>query len=180
MEKININNSGVYSISSPDGKILYIGCSSNIEKRFLSHYGRLYNKNHESKLLQSACDFYGFEKLKFRVMFYCNEIDLFYYEKFFINVFNPICNKANNTNNNESIKYKEQKEVKENVIDNVINIYLSQNIIDDKVKTSNIIDGIKLKYGDIVTAKRVGKILRNIGYVAKQDSTGERFFVKKC
>lgn len=195
MRKINNLTGGVYSITSKDGKILYIGASSDIEKSYLSHYGRLNNGNHENSLLQDFCDHYGFNNLNFKTICMCEEYELMYFEKLLINILNPVCNKADYIIKKKYNKnpYKKEKKIKEKDDElKVIDDYLQNNKIKtykfvslignysyDYYKSSDIIKEIKEKYNIDVTAKKLSMPLREIGYIAKQLKTGERVWIKK-
>lgn len=191
MEKIENFKKGVYSITSKDGKILYIGASSDIEKRYLTHYGRLNNGNHDNKLLQDFCDYYKFENLIFKTICVCEEHELMYFEKLLIHVLNPICNIQNNIIKVNAGKLPSKKQIKE--LDNeykIIDEYLKNNtlktyeyirihnIIQYYVKTEDIINDIIIKYKTKVSAKKIAFVLKEIGYFKKQLPTGERVWIK--
>lgn len=93
-EKLNLNI-GIYAIKTNDGKILYIGCSYEIEKRFKNHYSLLKNNNHDNYLLQEISNKIGFDNLTFTILKYSKIEDLFFDEMTFIKINNPLCNVAN-------------------------------------------------------------------------------------
>ena len=96
MKKKEINlNAGIYVIKTNSDKILYIGATQNLEKRFNDHYYMLENNKHTNLSLQNICNKISFGNLNFSVLMYCNN-DLFIYEELFIRVLSPICNTAKN------------------------------------------------------------------------------------
>lgn len=72
---------GIYKITSPSGKI-YIGQSTNIEKRFLNYNTK--NCNRQKQLFESFLEF-GINNHKFEIIEECEIINLKYKEKFWIN-----------------------------------------------------------------------------------------------
>ena len=181
MKKIEIKNSGVYSISSPDGKLLYIGASSNIENRFMSHYSSLNNKTHSNRALLSSCEYYGFDNLEFKIIFCCDEKDIFYYEKFFINVMNPLCNIINNKSINGQFKFVKTRKPKIKDDDDYLAItnYIKQVGLFNKVKTKEISSSIFDKTNMVISSKKIGIVLNSMGYKSYQDAKGGRWFIKK-
>lgn len=93
-EKIN-TNSGIYSIKTKTNKLLYIGSSINIEKRFTEHSTLLKKNKHTNTTLQNICNKIGYDNLIFSTLKYGNN-DLFYYEELFIKTLSPLCNVAHN------------------------------------------------------------------------------------
>lgn len=68
--------SGVYKIVNTITGKVYIGSSSNLEKREYAHFYYLERNNHANKHLQSAYLKYGKESFIFRVIMNCPVSDL--------------------------------------------------------------------------------------------------------
>lgn len=84
---------GIYKITSPEGKV-YIGCSSNIEKRWKS-YSHFESTCSNQKKLYDAFKKYGFDKHIFEVIEECSLDILLEREAFWIKYFNSFENGLN-------------------------------------------------------------------------------------
>jgi len=63
--------SGIYAIVNKINGHRYVGSSSNITERWKRHVSRLENKNHHSRHLQHAWDYYGRDSFDFIVIAEC-------------------------------------------------------------------------------------------------------------
>ena len=107
--------SGIYKITSPSGKI-YIGQSSNINRRMIEHK---YNSKTKNLKLYSSIRKYGLENHKIEVIFLSNDIDeKNKMESFFINQFDSIENGLNHVDviNNTIGFFSGKKHTEENVL----------------------------------------------------------------
>jgi group I intron endonuclease len=118
IEKIN-TNTGVYSIKTKSNKLLYVGASINLEKRFTDHSSLLKKNKHSNTTLQNICNKIGYDNLIFSTL-KIGDNDLFYYEELFIKTLNPLCNIAH------SLKIKKDKNV--NTFLNDIEFILNMNL----------------------------------------------------
>lgn len=164
--------SGVYGIYAPNNLVIYVGCSKNLDNRYTSHLNQLLFKKHPNKDLQEFADLYGVGFLEFKVLNFCNESDLLYYEKLFINLLNPICNKNKFEKNNIHDIYNLVGFEYEKIIDYVKNNELPKTITTNKIKSE-----IYNKYNIDVSCKKIAKVLSNIGFVSKKDLNG-RYYIK--
>jgi group I intron endonuclease len=87
-----------------DGKV-YIGCSSNIAKRFYEHTNNLDSNKHINLHLQHAWNKYGKNKFSFEAVFLCQQQDLGEAEKYFIDRFDTFANGYNNSHGGETYTY---------------------------------------------------------------------------
>lgn len=88
-EKINMS-SGIYQITNIINNKIYIGSSSNIEKRWKKHKTELNTKNHHSKHLENAWHLYGHDKFKFSVLEVIhNTNDLLSREQHYLDYYKP-------------------------------------------------------------------------------------------
>lgn len=163
--------SGVYGIYSPANLILYVGCSKNLNNRYSSHLNDLLFNKHNNKDLQEFSNLYGLSNLEFKILNFCNEDDLLYYEKLFINLLNPICNKRGVEVNYKDSVYNLIGHEYEIVIN-----YIKNNKIDNIVKTIDIQRAILEKENIKISCKKISKVLLNIGYYCKKKSDG-RYFI---
>lgn len=166
MKYINNNNSGVYGIyEGIKGNILYIGSSKDLELRFTTHQRQLSTESHPNDLLMKLCMEYGFENLEFRVLFYCCEHEMILREMQLIRLLNPVCN---------TVKEKHFKIIEEK------SFYEIKNYINEKVvKTKEIAEKIKIETGKIYSPKKIGIVLKKLGYSPYQATNGERFHILK-
>lgn len=87
-----LNKCGIYKITNMINNKAYIGCSSNINKRWNSHkqrYNDSTNKEYE-KELYVAMRQYGLDNFKIEVIEECKEEDLFKRESYYIETLNTI------------------------------------------------------------------------------------------
>lgn len=85
-------NCGIYSIVSPSGKI-YIGSSSNIDKRWKHHKYLLNRGDHHNKHLQNAWNKYS-GALEFNILLVCDSPNLLDYEQQYLDFYQPAYNIA--------------------------------------------------------------------------------------
>lgn len=86
MDSISTNNlnSGLYLISNKSTGKVYIGSSSNLRKRRLTHMRQLRNGNHHNVYLQRAFNKYGESDFHFCVLLYIRKEELFNSERLWI------------------------------------------------------------------------------------------------
>ena len=88
---MDINTSGIYTITSLDGK-QYIGSAKNFEYRFRKHLTELRHNKHHNRNLRSAFKKYGECGLTFKPIIYCEQKDLIFYEQLAIDAMRPAHN----------------------------------------------------------------------------------------
>lgn len=69
-------NSGIYRIVCLVNLKIYIGSTSNFERRFKTHRTTLKNNKHKNPHLQSAFNKYGESNFIYEVVEYCEETNL--------------------------------------------------------------------------------------------------------
>ncbi|BAM29094.1 hypothetical protein G176_gp22 [Xanthomonas phage CP1] len=84
MDNINLNQSGIYSITSPSGK-RYVGSAVNIRKRWKEHRYSLKRGNHHCKALQRAYHKYA-GNLGWSVVVLCHKDELIREEQYHIDL----------------------------------------------------------------------------------------------
>lgn len=82
------NSSGIYSITSPSGK-LYIGSAVHFIRRRGIHLHALRHGKHHSSILQKAFDKYGEKEISFEQILFCEPKDLLFYEQLILDAFKP-------------------------------------------------------------------------------------------
>lgn len=105
--------SGIYSIVSPSGD-LYIGSSSNLEKRWKQHKYHLNRDDHHNYRLKSAWKEFQ-DNLEFNILLICESKDLILYEQQYLDFYKPLLNiskNANRTFNALGIKRTEETRLK--------------------------------------------------------------------
>lgn len=75
---------GIYKITNPIGEV-YIGQSTNIYQRFLSHKRALFQLK-----LKDSYSLHGFDNHSFKVIYLCDKESLSLYEAFFIDRYDSI------------------------------------------------------------------------------------------
>jgi group I intron endonuclease len=80
-------NSGVYKITNIINNKIYIGSSSNLHKRFISHKNSLLRDKHYNTHLQKAYNKYKLENFKFEVIEYCDNI--IEKEQYYLDILKP-------------------------------------------------------------------------------------------
>lgn len=91
---------GIYQIVNCKNGHVYVGSSSNLDRRFIEHKSRLRKNNHVNSYLQNAWNLYGEDSFEFDVLITCHPDMLLYYEQQFIDKGNPeynLCPTAGNT-----------------------------------------------------------------------------------
>jgi len=90
-----INISGIYKIYNIINKKVYIGCSSNISKRWNQHQSSLRKNKHINYLLQEDWNVIGESKFKFEIIELIEDKDiLFEREQYWINHYNTYDNQV--------------------------------------------------------------------------------------
>uniref|UniRef100_A0AAU7J7X6 Homing endonuclease n=1 Tax=Xanthomonas phage MK21 TaxID=3148942 RepID=A0AAU7J7X6_9CAUD len=87
MDTTNLNQSGIYAITSPSGK-MYIGSAVNIRQRWYLHRSDLAKGKHHCTALQHAYNKYGGE-LVYSVLMLCPKEDLIKEEQRHIDLWRP-------------------------------------------------------------------------------------------
>lgn len=84
---------GIYKIIYND-KIVYIGSSINIHKRWKQHISALKHNKHKNFLLQRIYNKGGNDSLNFYIIEECNKENLIKREQYYIDTYKPYCNLA--------------------------------------------------------------------------------------
>jgi group I intron endonuclease len=74
------SKSGIYIITNTLNNKVYIGQSTNINKRITEHTRKLASGNHENSCLQNAYNKYGKNTITINPLIYCSINDLDFYE----------------------------------------------------------------------------------------------------
>jgi group I intron endonuclease len=91
---LSMKNSGIYQIINTVNGNFYIGSSSNLLKRKITHFRDLRKGKHHSIILQRAFNKYGESKFVFNVILNCKKDFCVEFENYFMNLFNPVYNVA--------------------------------------------------------------------------------------
>jgi group I intron endonuclease len=167
MNYINIDTCGVYGIfEGKKGNVLYVGSSNDIFRRYKEHFLGIKSGNHSNDKLLKLAEYYGFNNLEFKVLFYCSEDELLLREMQMIKLLSPVCNTANNT-----LGFS-----KNVFLDNDF-FLIKSHINGHKVKTTDISKVVFEKTNRSFSAKKVGSVLAKLGYKSYQAPNGERFHV---
>ena len=83
-----MSNIGIYMIENRINGKLYIGQTNNLSRRHKRHFSDLRANVHPNPHLQHSFNKYGEENFNFKIILYCEEDDLTYFEDFFIKFFN--------------------------------------------------------------------------------------------
>jgi group I intron endonuclease len=112
---------GVYKISNTLSGRYYIGYSTNIDRRFLSHRNKLKKKCHDNIFLQRAYNLDGEDKFKYDIIHMCNteeeakEIELQYLTD--LNIRNVLYNLNYNNSGGDLLTHHPDKEkIREKII----------------------------------------------------------------
>jgi group I intron endonuclease len=100
----NEKRSGIYSICNTINGKIYIGSSSDLQKRKYDHFNKLKAGKHTSKYLQRSYDKYGKEYFLFNVILICEISELKIYEQACIDVFKPEYNSRIVAESNRGMK----------------------------------------------------------------------------
>ena len=119
MEEKTIGNIGIYKIENLANNKVYIGLSSNLNKRFYEHKRLLILNTHTNRYLQRSWNKYGQDNFIFEILEICNKDDLsnkeiYYIQKYdsFINGYNSTSGGLNNYKYNGKIKITMSKKIK--------------------------------------------------------------------
>jgi hypothetical protein len=82
-------NCGIYKIGNLINGHCYIGQSVNLNSRKYGHFHSLKNGTHSNRHFQYAFDKYGEENFIFKIILYCEQDQLTYYEQKFVDLYNP-------------------------------------------------------------------------------------------
>jgi group I intron endonuclease len=77
---------GVYKITCDGNNKIYIGSSSNIEKRFKTHLRQLRINKHINNHLLNSYKIYGEESLKFEIVEECDELSMLEREQYWMDL----------------------------------------------------------------------------------------------
>jgi group I intron endonuclease len=80
-------NTGIYQIKNISNEKRYIGSAVNLYERKFVHFSELKNNKHKNGRLQNSFNKYGFCNFEFSVLFYCDKINLLFYEQRTIDFF---------------------------------------------------------------------------------------------
>ena len=147
--------SGIYSITNTVNNKIYIGQSKNIKARINRHKSELKHNKHKNLYLQRECNKYGFDFLKFEVLEFCEETELNFKERYYIEKFetNNYKKGLNLTNGGENTKWT--KEAREKRCGSGNPMY-GKNISKEHleiVRVSNLGTSDKLTVEDVVIIK---------------------------
>lgn len=93
---------GIYKIQSKiKPERLYIGSSTNIERRWSSHRYLLSVNRHCSIILQNHVNKYGFKDLEFTIILLCKKDELIKQEQYYVDLYDPYFNIIKNIGNNK-------------------------------------------------------------------------------
>ena len=84
---------GIYEIKNLVNNKIYIGSSSNINKRKTAHFSYLRRNNHPNKHLQNAYNKYGANNFEFNILEICTIDNIIQKEQYYIDNYLPHYNK---------------------------------------------------------------------------------------
>lgn len=84
---------GIYKIKNIVNNKIYIGSSSNINKRKTAHFSYLKRNNHPNKHLQNSYNKHGKNNFEFNILEICTIDDIIQKEQYYIDKFLPHYNK---------------------------------------------------------------------------------------
>lgn len=182
MEKIEYS-CRVYAIHDEENRIIYIGGTTDIERRFSNHYNQLKNGVHSNAALQQYCKIIGFENLKFRTLMTCEEKELLYYEYFFINLFKPLANIAGLNRpprkpNKSIIRSQEEIIQRQNEDNEIFGIVMEGHNRLGPINSTIASIFISKRLNRPVSPKRISIILKAREYFQIKSSTGGRQFFR--
>ena len=91
--------SGIYKISSSKTGRFYIGSTNNFNKRFLSHFEMIHNKNHHSRHLENHCNKHIDDTLRIEVVEIVLDVSkLIEREQYYLDTLNPFGQNGFNIN----------------------------------------------------------------------------------
>lgn len=77
---------GIYTITNQINKIVYVGQSIDIWRRWAEHINALDNNVHDNYLLQNDWNRYGRNKFEFNIYKECTKDELNFYERLLIKI----------------------------------------------------------------------------------------------
>ncbi len=108
-----MHNCGIYKIENIINKDCYIGRSKNLKQRLNKHLRLLKKNKHFNFYLQNAVNKYDIKNFILKVIVYCEEKDLHYYEQNLVNKLKPkynICLEC--VDNISGYKFSEEAKIK--------------------------------------------------------------------
>lgn len=85
-------NCGIYKITNTINNKAYIGSSKSIKRRWQNHKVSLKNNKHHSQYLQRSYNKYKKENFIFKILLFCSEKDLLFFETRALKFFNSLDN----------------------------------------------------------------------------------------
>ncbi len=117
-------SSGVYMIRNKLNGKRYIGSSINLKYRLFQHRWYLKKGNHQNPKLQKAWDKFRLKCFEFKILFYCTESDLLFFEQCCLNKFKNLYNICKNAKDSSGRKCSVSTKKK---ISNSLKIYNKEN-----------------------------------------------------
>jgi group I intron endonuclease len=120
----HLHPSGVYMIRNKLNRRKYIGSSVNLKYRLFQHKWYLEKGNHQNSRLQKAWNKFKQRYFEFKILFYCAENDLLFFEQRCLDRFKKlynICKCANDTSGRKCSSETKKK------ISNSIKVYNKKN-----------------------------------------------------
>jgi len=81
-------NSGIYSITNKVNGKRYVGSSVDLKRRDYRHFINLKNNKHANSYLQNTYNKYGKGNFTFKIIVFCSEEDLLFYEQRAMDIYN--------------------------------------------------------------------------------------------
>lgn len=122
---------GIYKITSPSGKI-YIGQSNNIFRRKWEYASK---KCCDQPKLYNSIIKYGWENHNFEIIYECNENELNYYERYYINYYSSFNSKHELNLTEGGDHYKLSKETKQKISKSRKGIVYDKSVIEKTKQT---------------------------------------------
>jgi group I intron endonuclease len=87
-----MNGSGIYKIENLVNGNIYIGQTSNLERRKRDHWRNLKKCSRANKYLQNSWNKYGEDSFVFKIVLFCEKSELTYYEQALVDRLSPVYN----------------------------------------------------------------------------------------